>query len=129
MEVDVRPTRFHRLLKRDLGSVPHWMCSNGSLSVAGLLPGVVIAIGSGACSALALIIGFWVIPLIIAFILLVSWVWHETAELKRVERKCRARIRRHECSYCGVKLNEDVVTSLSCLSCESELNKPAMFDV
>lgn len=116
MGIEIRPTRIHRLLNSEPGSVPNWICSNKSLSLADLLPELILTAGLAASSALALIVGFWILPLVIATLIIAPLVRRETRELKLVERKCRARIRRHECLYCGVRLEE--TDTLSCPACE-----------
>lgn len=94
MGTEIRPTRIHRMLNVDLGRVPRWICSNtheGS-SFTDLLPQYILVIGIGASSALALIIGFWIIiPLMILTMIVAALVKRETQQLKVIERKSRAR--------------------------------------
>jgi hypothetical protein len=99
-------TRLHRLIGAELGEVPTWICSNarGGISVADLLPGGIFAVGSGGCSALALMIGFWVLPVAVVLIACSLVARREVHALKMIERKCRARRRRHECLACGQSL-------------------------
>lgn len=98
------------------------MCSNApkGLSVADLLPGAIFAIGSGACSSLALIVGYWVLPLGALFITATFLVAREVRTLKTVERKCRARLRRRECLACGESLDKQIEGETLCESCSSQ---------
>jgi hypothetical protein len=117
-------TRIHRLLGAELGDVPNWICSNAprGMSVADLLPGAIFAIGSGACSALALIVGYWILPLVALFIAATLLVAREVRALKTVERKCRARRRRHECLACGEPLGRPTADARVCEACSSQLS-------
>ena len=119
MGTEIRPTRIHRMLNAEPGRVPRWICSNAheGASFADLLPQYIQLIGIGTSCALALIFGFWIIiPLMILTMIGSALIQRETQQLKLIERKSRARIRRHECLYCGVKLHESI-NSLACPAC------------
>lgn len=71
---------------------------------------------------MALIIGYWVIPLILLTIVATTLLRRETLHLKEVERKCRARIRRFECLNCGTKLEAE--SEKYCSDCGRIANMP-----
>lgn len=114
-------TRIHRLLSAELGKVPVWVISNsdGGLSVADLFPGMIVAAGAGLCGALALIIGYWVFPIVLAVLGLSWFARREVQVFKNVERKCRARRRRGECLGCGGRLAAPEQGGPLCRGCQS----------
>ena len=112
-------TRLHRLLGAELGEVPRWAVSNANpgLSVLDLLPGAIFAVGAGGGSALALIVGFWALPVVFVVFAVGEFVRREVGACKQVERKCRARRRRAECLACGQPLEHSERAIAVCVGC------------
>lgn len=115
----IEPTRIHRLFRSDLGELSKWVVnpSPGSVSFASFAPILVVAVGIG----LATVSLFWFGRLSYLIVVLAIWcsiaVGRECAKANRLERRCRARLRRKECFHCGVSLEAERIDFRYCAGC------------
>lgn len=114
----VEPTRIHRLLRRSPGELPRWVChtSVGGVSLLSVAPVLTVALGMG----LATLSLFWIGPAAWGVVAITIWAALKTATegglTVRLERRCRARLRRAECLQCGERLGHEAPGRI-CLAC------------
>lgn len=117
----VEPTWYHRVFQAEPGSLPKWVCNTatGGVCLISIAPVVSVAIGM-AISTLAL---FYIDAA--AYVLVAGTLWvairlgREGGRTRHLERRCRARLRRHECLRCGDKLSAELPDARYCSVCSA----------
>lgn len=101
----LEPSRLHRWFHYEPGHCPGWLYASScdSLNLITALCTALLA-GGGALLYIGARLPLWVVLLLL--LPPVIWVMAEEGRFVDVERFARARLRRHECITCGVKLDD-----------------------